>query len=138
MRFELSFGTTLSSPGDFVEVAVFGLAPDHIELIYPDKQADRRMAQTLEVADAVPLELRVEAKFRRSGEAASVGATVRQATGLHIQQVNHSLVLADIRHGVVETADQCTVRCIATGQSRTGRNVCIECGTPRGIIKICC
>jgi hypothetical protein len=34
--------------------------------------------------------------------------------------------------------DQCTVFCPGTGESRSGRNVCIECKGSRGIVRICC
>lgn len=61
--------------------------------------------------------------------------------GIRINHPEPNYVVAQLDHnehfrGAV--IDQCTVFCPGTGESRTGRNVCIECKGSRGVVRICC
>lgn len=135
MRFTLSFASTLTAREDFADVKVFGLPEYHVFSF----TAEKLLPPTdVEIREGALVELAIDVFFRKSGENVRVRADVKDASGLHIQQIADNLVLADILHTTSAPAAQCTVRCPATGDSRTGRNVCIECGTSRGMIKICC
>jgi hypothetical protein len=84
------------------------------------------------------IKLKVQVFFHASNKWVEVSAEALGAEGVKVQQLNDAFVRADIIHrkGVVE--EQCTVRCPKTGESRTGRNACIECVSDAGTVKICC
>jgi hypothetical protein len=62
--------------------------------------------------------------------------------GMRIRQSDPNYVEAVLDHHQEwfrsSIMDQCTVFCPGTGESRSGRNVCIECKGTRGTVRICC
>lgn len=103
----------------------------------PDFALLHRAAFSIE--ETRPLEIAVNAYFRRIEKWVKTEASVFHAQGLDIVQIQPTYILANFMHGRVEAGDgQCTVTCETTGESRSGRNVCVECPAGAGVIKICC
>jgi hypothetical protein len=100
---------------------------------------------------AEPVTLRLRAEFRnldRDKAEATAKIIPTLVAGLHVSQLNPGYIVANILHRFTPERrahvlranvadDQCTVAC-HDGESRSGRNVCIECTTGHGTIKICC
>jgi hypothetical protein len=92
-----------------------------------------------------PILLILRAFFRR-GRQNTAEAAVRLPAGgflkgLRVIQSKPDFLEGHLdHHGVYGgmRLDQCTVVCPRTGESRSGRNVCIECRCTRGTVKICC
>ena len=89
--------------------------------------------------------LTLRGTFQARGASETVEASVQIPEGLlvgiDIVQISSERISARIRHltyGGGVSLDQCTVKCPKTGESRSGRNVCIECECAHGTIEICC
>lgn len=80
----------------------------------------------------------LDVAFPESGGHVSVGVMGGEVDRLVLHQVLPAYVLVSVEHPMTDQDGQCTVFCPASGESRTGRNVCIECRGPRGTVKICC
>jgi hypothetical protein len=94
----------------------------------------------------------VLAKFRNETQddaQATIQFNSADVSGLHLVQTSPDYIIGNVQHSDRETVwrpqishsdspGQCTVACPRTGESRSGRNVCIECRTKRGTVKICC
>ncbi len=84
------------------------------------------------------ISLRLQVFFHKSQEWVEVMAEAAGAKSLEVQQQSDTYVQANILHSRADLEEQCTVRCPQTGESRTGRNACIECSTAAGTVRICC
>lgn len=85
------------------------------------------------------LHIQIGAFFRSIQQWVQTEAVVSNATGIDIVQVERTFLQVNMLHGRVSAGDgQCTVTCKTTGESRSGRNVCIECPSGIGVIRICC
>jgi hypothetical protein len=105
---------------------------------------------TVEVPEGLDFEnqrlsLSLRAFFRKGSQNTAEAALRLPAggflRGLRIAQKSPDFIEGYVDHhreyrGLV--LDQCTVYCPRTGESRAGRNVCIECQCSRGTVKICC
>jgi hypothetical protein len=119
----------------------------------------QRMRFILPDQPSVPsANLRLAAVFHPEGGAlrgergeeaeASVRFDPYAVSGLHIVQTSPTYIIGNVQHREEkkyppmfippDPEGQCTVACPRTGESRSGRNVCIECRASRGTIKICC
>jgi hypothetical protein len=128
--------TLSASPerGQFIGSTAELGASQRMKFVFPDDESL--------VKERWRFTLRAEFRNEERGSAeASVLVYPSLIRGLHVVQLDTDYIVANIQHreraGHFEN-DQCTVVCPRTGESRSGRNVCIECTTKRGTIKICC
>ena len=84
------------------------------------------------------ISLRLQVLFHKSRESVEVEAKAVGAKALEVLQQSNTFVQANLLHARSEFEGQCTVRCPRTGESRSGRGVCIECSIGAGTIRICC
>jgi hypothetical protein len=134
MKFTVSFSTSVVDSRDLADVTVKGL-PGSFEL---KLQQPASVSQEFEVPADKSIEFWVGVYFRRAERHVEVEAEATNALGLALHQTSSERVLADITHPPITMGGQCTVSCPTTGEHRSGTNVCIECGTPRGTVRICC
>lgn len=85
-----------------------------------------------------PINLRLSVFFHQSSNWVDVEAEIPRAKGLELRQLRDDFVFAQVLHGEESIEEQCTVRCPKTGASRKGKNVCIECSSGSGTVKVCC
>ena len=102
------------------------ITEDYIEM--PEGYATRRE----------PMQIRLAAYFGQVGGWIRTSAIVSAPAGISIVQVERASLQVEMIHSHLAGDEQCTVRCETTGQSRSGRNVCIECPSGIGVIVICC
>jgi len=85
-----------------------------------------------------PVNLRLMVFFHKSQEWVGVEARIPRAKGFQVQQLSEEHVFGQVLHEEGPLEEQCTVTCPKSGESRTGKNVCIECSSGRGTVKVCC
>jgi len=94
--------------------------------------------QVYSLPENVPLKLKLAVFFHEFQEWVGVEAEIPRAKGLQVQQISERYVFGKVLHGEESLEEQCTVRCPISGESRTGRNVCIECSSGHATVKVCC
>jgi len=97
-------------------------------------------AVTYELDDNVngEIDLEIGIRFPSPGEVITVYGLMlfSGAAELVIRQYSPTYVKVLARHG--ETQRTCTVKCITSGETRTGPGACIECSSKGRRLKICC
>jgi hypothetical protein len=147
MNFNLGFETSLAP--DFVAGLTVTMrsekggspfeipvrAPGHFAVEIPDELNFQ----------SIPLFLGLRAAFRNLPQVVAEAAVRLPLggflSGMRIRQTDENYVEAQLDHQErfrASILDQCTVFCPGTGESRSGRNVCIECKGTRGTVRICC
>lgn len=127
--------------GDAASIELLGL-PFPLSVFFTGQLAPT----VFDLPDGQVLNIELRASFPGSTEPVSVKASAQaQAVkSLSISQPSPDLVLANFEHRALTQAEpanapgQCTVTCSKTNESRSGRNVCIECSGSKGTVKICC
>jgi hypothetical protein len=147
MNFNLSFETGLPRESMAALTVTLrteeGKSPFEIPVLAPGV-ADLELPDELKYQNT-PLFVGLRAMFRNIPQIAAE-AVVRLPSGgflrgMRISQPDQNYVAAQLDHNEQfkgTLIDQCTVFCPATGESRSGRNVCIECKGSRGIVRVCC
>lgn len=133
MTFAINVRTEMRNRQEAIDISFLGL-PFPVKSV-PAK--DLPFKGAIEVPSG-PWWLVLEIHFRASGEIVHTAAFIDGAHGLDIEQQGPDFVLAQIRHSAHSSQEQCTVTCLTTGESRSGRGQCVECRLKRGVVKLCC
>ena len=162
MAFEV-FSEKFVDQEDAADISLIVAAPDFRGLSFEVPLVGREFVGAVEWprefrAEIGPVTVTLQGVFKRNGGTAGAlvllpsfdfleGIRVRQTAPDYIEgRVTHREELRHTGHFFYAygsepqraVLDQCTVVCPSTGESRSGRNVCIECKCKRGTVKICC
>jgi hypothetical protein len=108
-------------------------------VILPEGQATQVVpAEIFDLPQNQPVNVLLSVLFRKAQRWVEVKASSYGARALEVRQLSDTFVQADVLHGSTTAEAQCTVTCLASGESRTGPHACIECKTDGGTVKICC
>jgi len=101
----------------------------------PTRDGGRAFTGTLEIAKDLGTKCHITAFFR---EPAMIGVDLAHARGLSLHQTRENFIFGNVDHLPEAGEGECTVWCPRSGHQKTGINVCLDCESSRGMIKICC
>jgi hypothetical protein len=133
MIFKVNISTEMLKSDDGIDVVLGGL-PYPVESV----SAENLPFEGILEAPEDSWRLLIQIHFRSSGEIIQTAADIQGAEGLDVRQQGRHFVLAQVRHGAQSSQEQCTVTCLTTGESRSGKGQCIECKLTKGAVKLCC
>ncbi len=108
---------------------------------------------SIEIEEGQIQNLSFTVAFPGASDFLRIGASAAAAWGIRVRQPSADFVLAEIIHRKRSTnldlisahvplsaQPECTVRCLNSHppQEKTGHNVCIECRSSFGTVRICC